>query len=213
MDRLIAQSIRDADRRACPRHYLTRPLRAELVYGRTRFSLDSGCVGNVSRSGLGLRTDSRVGASAGTIATVALAKDDKQVLTLCGEVVSVRNGIDLGIRLLERDLQRLGDWLGGGLDSTAITSPKNGLSQVSGKLSVASLHPLRWAVAEGANRLDLGEVTDIDSAGIALLLRLNEKSGVTVEACPPHVCRLLRLVAGSELCSGCCSKATLAVAV
>lgn len=204
-----ARQTRSAERRSSLRHYLTRPLRAELVYGAACFALDSGCVGNISRCGLGLRSDARVGARPGTLATVAVAQDGSEVLTLSGEVVSIRNGIDLGIKLRQSDLQRLALWLGEGLDSTAVSTPENGLAHVSGELSVASLHPLRWAVEGGATRLNLRDVVKIDSAGIALLLMLKDKAGVTLEACPDHVCRLLRMVAGSSLCAGHCAKAAL----
>ena len=207
MHQSFAEAAQGAERRACPRHYLTRPLRAELIYGRARFGLDSGSVGNVSRTGLGLRADLRVGAHPGTLATVALAKEGSEIMTLSGEVASVRNGFDIGIKLVDSDLQRLRDWLGEGLDSTAISSPKNGLAHVSGKLSVSSLHPVRWATTAGARRLNLEAVTAIDSAGIALLMLFGEKEGVRVEDCPEQVCRLLRLAARSGLCAASCARA------
>jgi hypothetical protein len=203
MNRSATESAQRCDRRESLRHYLTRPLRAELVWGRRRFAIESGAIADVSTAGLGLRIARRMRIAPGAVVTVAIPQPNR-VLTLSGTVAAIRAGYDIGIELGERDGNPLFDMLGGELDSVAVSLPQNGKARLSGSVTLSARHAVGWAIESGAARLDMSAATALDSSGIGMLLRFNERSGVTLGNCAPQVCRLIKLCGTSALCPADC---------
>ena len=197
---------RGADRRESPRHYLARPMRAEVVYGRQHIAVESGAICDVSRQGLGLRASQSMKLTAGAVVTVAVSQDDK-VTTLYGTVATVRHGVELGIKVGGAGQNPLLDMLGRGVDSAVVSAPKNGKASLSGTVSITARHPIRWAVDAGATCLDLSDVRMLDSSGLGLLLHVNERNAITVENCTPQVCRLIKLCQTQRLCAADCANA------
>ncbi|MDD5248097.1 MAG: PilZ domain-containing protein [Rhodocyclaceae bacterium] len=203
MNRSATTTLQRSERRELPRHYLTRPMRAELVWGRQRFGVASGAIADLSKAGLGLRTARRMGIAPGAMVTVAIPRQDK-VLTLSGTVAASRGGYDIGISL---DGNPLFEMLGGELDSVSVSLPQDGKARLCGSVTLNARHPIGWAIAAGARRFDMGAASALDSSGIGMLLQFNERHGVTVGNCAPQVCRLIKLCGTPALCAGDCRKA------
>ncbi len=196
-----------SDRRKSLRHYLTRPMRAELIYGRQRIAIESGSISNISKDGIGLRTTVQgMKVIAGATVTIAVPQTDK-VLTLSGKVTTIRSGIDIGILIDAEAQSALGDMFDSERDSAVVSAPQAGKSRLGGTVSISARHPMRWALQAGATRFDLSGVVALDSSGIGMLLRLNEREGVTIEKCSSHVCRLVKLCGTANLCSPDCESA------
>lgn len=202
----FASSAARADRRESPRHYLARPMRAEVVYGRQRIAIESGAICDVSRQGLGLRASHSMKLVPGAAVTIAVSQDDK-VTTLYGQVATVRHGIELGIKVGGAGHNPLLDMLGRGVDSAVVSAPRNGKASLSGTVTITARHPIRWAVDAGATCLDMSDVTTLDSSGLGLLLHVNERHAITIEKCTPQVCRLIKLCQTQRLCAADCPKA------
>lgn len=200
----FASSAARADRRESPRHYLAKPMRAELVYGHQRIAIESAAICDVSREGLGLRATHAMKLAPGAVLTIAVSQDDK-VVTLFGKVAAIRHGVELGLKMGGAGHNPLLDMLGRGVDSAVISAPKDGKSRLSGTVTMTARHPIRWAVNAGATRLDMSEVTGLDSSGLGLLLQVNERHDITVEKCTPYVCRLIKLCRSQTLCAADCA--------
>ena len=56
--------------------------------------------------------------------------------------------------------------------------------------------------------LDMSRVEAVDSAGVALLLLMNERQGLTLEHCRKEICRMIKLCGYPDLCSGKCLQKT-----
>ena len=210
MNRFLAASSR-SDRRGSLRHYLTRPVRAELVYGCQRIAIESGAIYDISEGGVGVRTSQRMTVPSGAAVTIAVPQDDR-VLTMAGKVATNRNGYELGICVGGGpQANPLVDMLGDRLESAAVSPPQHGKAHLSGTLSLAARHPIRWAVEAGATRLDMSEVSVLDSSGIGLLLQTNARHGVTIEKCSAQVCRLVRLCGVATVCADDCRQASVAL--
>lgn len=195
-----------ADRRESQRHYLTRPLRAELVFGRQRIGIESGRICDISDGGIGVRALQRMNLGSGAALTVAVVRDDK-VVTLSGRVATIRHGTDIGVQVAPDDGKSLVEALDAGRDSVTATPPRDGRASLAGTVSMAARHPVRWVLKAGATRLDMSGVTALDSSGIGLLLQINERDGVTIEKCAPQVCRIIKFCRTATLCSPDCRNA------
>lgn len=191
------------DRRESLRHYLAQPLQAELIYGSRRVAIEHSRIGDISDQGIGLRAAQPVRLAPGAAITIAAAKQDK-VWTVTGEVASISNGVHIGVRVGDAERDALLAFLGHSADTVTIAPPQNGRARAAGKLSLAARHPVQWAVKAGATRLNLAAVTAIDSSGIGLLLVFNERSGLSVEMCAPHICRFIKLCGAPTLCAPDC---------
>ncbi|NVN88923.1 MAG: hypothetical protein HXX15_22855 [Rhodopseudomonas sp.] len=132
------------------------------------------------------------------------------MLTLTGEVTSARDGIHFGIKVKEAGRPALRAILDGTAGSVTVSAPQGGRAQLTGTLSMSGRRPLQWVANEGVSRLDLSRVTEVDSSGLGLMLLMNERSGVTVENCSPHVCALIKLCGTPALCAPECPKAEAA---
>lgn len=203
MNSLSTETSTCADRREAPRHYLTWPMRAELVYGGHRMLVGSGSICNISKVGIGLRSSGQAKIAPGTPFTIAISRND-QVVTLTGKVAAVRQGVDIGIQLGSSAANPLLDMLDENLESAVVTPPQHGVARLSGTVSMAARHPIRWAIQAGARRVNLAAVTALDSSGIGMLLQFHDRDGLTIERCPPHVCRLIKLCGTAALCSAEC---------
>lgn len=190
------------DRRGSPRQYLTRPVRAEIVYGRQRMAIESGVIYDLSEEGIGMRAAHWIKLAAGTPVTVAVPRD-KEVVTLSGSIAVVRGGLDIGIKVDGRgDNPLLGQFEG-----AAVSAQAKGKTRLTGALSMSARHPVRWALQAGVRRLDLSGVTTVDSSGIGMLLQLMERDGVTIENCADKVCRLVKMCGIRGLCAPECPAA------
>lgn len=196
-----------ADRRGSPRHYLARPLRAELIFGCRRVAIEASRIDDISDHGIGLRAASPIKLVPGTTITVAAAQQDA-VWTVSGAVASIRGGIHIGVKVAVAERAALLAALGRHPDSVTVSPPRNGRSHATGTLSMSARHPIQWAVNGGATRLNLAAVTAIDSAGIGLLLLLNERHALSVEGCSPQVCRFIKLCRMQGLCAADCRGAS-----
>lgn len=196
------------NRRKSLRHYLSRNIPAELVFGRQRIAVESGRIADISDAGIGIRAAQPVPLKPGAAVTVATTVADR-VVTLSGRVAFARHGRDLGIEIAGReDRDRLGE-IAGCNDSVAVANPDGQRTHVSGKVSMAARHPIRWALQAGVSRLDLSRATDIDSSGLGLLLMLNERDGLRIENCADQVCRLVDLTRLQRICIADCPKRSL----
>lgn len=202
----LPTAIARTDRRGSPRHYLARPLRAELIFGCRRVAIAASRIDDLSDHGIGLRSASPIKLAPGATITVAAAQRDA-VWTVSGEVASIRGGIHVGVKVDAAQRQALLAALGRKPDSVTISPPQNGRSHAAGILSMCARHPIQWAVNGGATRLNLAAVTAIDSAGIGLLLLLNERHALSVEGCSPQVCRFIKLCGMQGLCAAGCRSA------
>lgn len=206
MNRPSSAASSGADRRSSPRHYLARPMQAELIYGRQRIAIESGRISNISQEGIGLRSSAPVKLVPGAMVTVATRQGD-QIVTASGTLKSIRYGVELGLTLCKHNplFGMLGDKLG----SATVSVPEKGLARLSGTIALSSRHPINWAIKGGAKVLNMTGVATIDSAGIGMLLMFNERDGLRIEKCLPEVCRLIKMCRPAALCAPDCQHATV----
>lgn len=193
------------DRRKATRHYLTRPMRAELVWGRQRFAVESGAISNISEVGLSLRLQRYMKMPPQGQVTIAVPYHDR-VLTLAGRIASLHSGGELGFTL-EGGGNPLFAMLGRELDGASVSPPQNGKAHVAGNLTMAARHPVKWAIDAGATRLDMSGVTALDASAIGMLLKFGERHGIRLGDCSSCVCQLVSACAAPALCAVDCKKA------
>ncbi|MDO8931241.1 MAG: hypothetical protein Q7U97_02510 [Rhodocyclaceae bacterium] len=193
------------DRRRSQRHYFDRQMPAEVVYGQHRLAIESGWIGNISTQGLGLRASKPVRLALGAPITVAAPRGG-EVVTVHGKLVSLRHGTELGIEVAARDGQTALNTLGHDVKRVAVSNPAKGRTRISGKISLAARHPIQWAIQSGASTLDMSGATELDSAGLGLLLILNERHSLKIEKCPPQICRLIALARIGTVCAADCAQ-------
>lgn len=197
------------NRRKAPRYYLSRDIPAEVVFGRQRIAIESGRISDVSDSGIGVRAAQPIPLKPGTPITVATTFADR-VIAIPGRLAFSRYGRDLGIEVTARDARDQLAQIAHGAGSVAVGNPDGKLTHVSGKVSMAARHPIRWAMRAGVSRLELSRATDIDSSGLGLLLMLNERDNLQIANCASLVCRLVDLTRSQRLCADDCPKRSTA---
>lgn len=195
------------NRRKSLRHYLSREMPVEVVYGQRRIAVESGRISDISEQGIGVRAAQPLRLAPGVAVTVAAAFAD-QVITIPGKVAFTRGGHEIGIAVASDDGHAELSRIAGSVDSVAVGNPDGARTQLSGKISMAARHPIQWAIRAGVSRIDLQRATEIDSSGIGLLLILNERDGLRIENCPSQVCRLVTLAKLDQLCSPDCARRT-----
>jgi hypothetical protein len=194
------------DRRKATRHYLTRPLRADLIWGRQRVAIESAAISDVSENGVGLRVLRHMKAGPQGNVTVAVAHRDR-VFTLAGKVAAFGSTCEVGVMLPEPEHNPLLDLLAGELESASVSLGHEGKAHVAGKLTIAARHAVKWAIESGVKVLHMKDVTALDASAIGMLLKLNERDGIKVDDCPQCVCRMVRGCALPALCSPDCARA------
>lgn len=194
-----------ANRRKWMRQYFAQQMPVDLIYGRRRIAVESGWISDVSRQGLGLRSAQLIRLPLGAPVTVATSVADK-VVTVSGAVASSRHGAEVGVLVATPDAQGNLMELAAGVKTVAVSNPDDGRTCVAGKMSMAARHPIQWALNAGARRLDMKDVTELDSAGLGLLLLNHERHGLTIENCPTHVCRMIELTGLRRLCTSSCPR-------
>lgn len=202
---MLERSATAQNRRKSQRQYLAHRVPVELIHGSRRFSIASAWICDLSSRGIGLRSAQTLALKPGTPITLATTCGE-QVLTVPGRIVSARHGQEFGI---EADTPEARDSLRAiaeTADSVAVTSPDQGRSRISGRVSMAARHPVQWAINGGATCIDMTEATEIDSSGLGLLLLLNERCGLSIEGCPEGICRTIGLVSLSRLCAADCPR-------
>lgn len=192
-----------ANRRKAQRQYLARHMPVEVVFGQRRITVEHGWISDVSSGGIGVRSPQPIPIPAGTPITLAASVGDK-VVTIAGKVASSRHAHEFGIQVESRDAQECLKSIAGEVESVAVAAPEGDRSQLSGKFSMSARHPIQWAIRGGAKRIDLARATEIDSAGLGLLLMLNERHQLTVENCPDRICRLVGLARIGQVCAPDC---------
>lgn len=194
------------DRRKATRHYLTRPLRADLIWGRQRVAIESAAISNVSEGGVGLRVLRHMKAGPVGQVTVAVSHRDR-VFTLAGKVAAFGASCEVGVALPEPERNPLLDLLEDELESASVSLGHDGKAHVAGNFTIAARHAVKWAIESGAKVLHMKDVKALDASAIGMLLKLNEREGVKVDDCPQCVCRLVQGCALPALCSPDCAKA------
>lgn len=192
-----------ANRRKWMRQYLDREMPVEVIIGARRFAIASGWINNVSRQGIGLRSAQPIRLPAGVPVTVATHLAD-QVVTVSGVVASSQNDIRVGITVACSNAQNSLVGIADSVKTVAVSNPEDGRTSVSGKMSMAARHPIQWALKAGVKRLDMRGVTELDSAGLGLLLLNHERHGLTVENCSSQICRLIDMTRLHQLCATDC---------
>lgn len=191
------------NRRKTQRQYLARHMPVEVVFGQRRLAVEHGWISDVSPRGIGLRSPQPISIPAGSPVTLATTVGDR-VITIAGRVASCRHAHEFGIEVESRDAQECLKAVAGEVESVAVANPEGNCSQLSGKLSMAARHPIQWAIRAGAKRIDLARATEIDSAGLGLLLMLNERHGLAIENCPDCICRMVGLARIGKVCTPGC---------
>lgn len=193
------------NRRKTQRQYLSRQMPVEVVFGKRRIAVEHGWICDVSPQGLGLRSPQPIRIPTGSPVTLATSVGDK-VVTLAGKVVSSRHNCEFGIELESSDAKDSLRTIANEVDSVSVASPEDGCSHLAGKFSMSARHPIQWAIRAGAKRIDLTRATEIDSAGIGLLMILHERHGLTIEHCPHNVCRMVELARIGQVCTSDCPR-------
>ena len=193
------------NRRKTQRQYLARHVPVEVVFGQRRIAVEHGWICDISPGGIGLRSPQPIRIPPGTAITLAASVGDK-VVTIAGKVASSRHAHEFGIEVESRDAQECLKTVAGEVESVAVAAPEGSRSQLSGKFSMSARHPIQWAIRGGAKRIDLARATEIDSAGLGLLLMLNERHRLTIENCPERICRMVRLARIDQVCAADCPR-------
>lgn len=191
------------NRRKTQRQYLARHMPVEVVFGQRRIAVEHGWICDVSPGGIGLRSPQPIRIPPGTAITLAASVGDK-VVTIAGKVASSRHAHEFGIEVESRDAQESLRAIADEIESVAVAAPEGNCSQLSGKFSMSARHPIQWAIRGGAKRIDLARATEIDSAGLGLLMMLNERHRLTIENCPGRICRMVGLARLGQVCAPDC---------